>query len=108
MVKLISFADKKKKGKASSSGSSSRISVDKIYQVMDRLKSQKDSTARNYLSIWRHFNTFLIRLDRRPNSWKERTAFFCSYLIQKGRTQSSTIASYISAIKTTLKNDGYI
>ena len=42
-----------------------------------------------------------------PVSWEERTALFCSYMIQNYSTQSSTIASYISAIKGTLRDDGY-
>ena len=76
---------------------------------MERLKSQsvRDSTAQNYLGIWRNFNKFLIRLDRKPKSWEERTALYCIYLINEG-AQSSTIKSCVSAIKSTLKGDGYL
>ena len=67
----------------------------------------RNSTYANYLSIWRHFNKFLIRLDRKPDEWEDRTAMFCGYLIGKGN-QSQTVKSYVSAIKTVLKDDGYV
>ena len=80
-----------------------------MYMVLERLKCRtvRKSTAKNYLSVWRHFNKFIIRLDYRPLKWEDRVALFCAYLIQKG-LQSSTIKSYISAIKKILKDDGYI
>ena len=77
--------------------------------IMDRLKyeSLRETTSKTYLGIWRNFNKFLIRLDIKPKSWEERTALYCTYLIEQG-TQSSTVKSYVSAIKTTLKYDRYI
>ena len=95
--------------KSSSSSTSSRISAQHMTNIMEKLKCKmvRDSTANNYLTIWRSFNKFLIRLDRKPNTWEERTALFCTFLIEKGH-QSSTIKSYVSAIKTTLKLDSYI
>ena len=56
--------------------------------------------------MWRQFNKFVIRLDRKPNSWEERTALFIAYSIEKGM-QSASVKSYISAIKRTLIDDGY-
>ena len=70
-------------------------------------KSVRDTTAKNYLKIWRHFNKFLIKLDRRPDNWEDRVTLYVTYLIDKGN-QSSTVKSYISAIKKTLSVDGYI
>ena len=67
----------------------------------------RSSTAKNYLSIWRAFNKFLFRLDRKPQTWEEKTALYCTHLIENG-SQSSTIRSYVSAIKNTLKCDGYV
>ena len=62
---------------------------------------------KNYLSIWRHLNRFLISLDSKCNlSWEERTALFGAYLVDGG-VQSSTLKSYFSAIKFILKQDGY-
>ena len=45
-------------------------------------------------------------MDCKPESWEGRTALFCAYIIQEG-AQSQTVKSYVSAIKTVLKNDGY-
>ena len=73
---------------------------------MLKYQSNRKSTDKNYLSIWREFNQFLIRLDSRPEYWEDRIALFATYLINKGR-KSSTIKSYISAIKFVLKRDGY-
>ena len=91
------------------SSDTSKLSASHIISIMERLKykSVRDSTASNYLAIWRSFNKFLIRLDRKPDTWEERTALYCTHLIDQG-SQSSTIKSYVSAIKATLKNDGYI
>ena len=58
------------------------------------------------MSVWRQFNKFLIRLDRRPPSWEERTALFIAYSVDRGM-KSATVRSYISAIKRTLIDDGY-
>ena len=93
--------------KKSSSGSS-KLSVVKIQNILESLKADhnRESTKRNYLSIWRSFNSFLIRLDARPKTWEARTALFLAYLIQQG-IQSSTIKSYKSAIKGVLVDDGY-
>ena len=76
--------------------------------IMDRLKNKsvRNSTARNYFSIWRTFNKFLVRLDRLPRSCEERTALYCTFLIENGN-QSSTVKSCVSAIKATLRWDGY-
>ena len=61
----------------------------------------------NYHSIWRIFNGFLIKLDKRPDSWEDRLTLFGAYLVNKG-LQSSTLKSYFSAIKCVLREDGYI
>ena len=77
--------------------------------ILDRLKYKqtRQSTTDNYLSIWKHFNKFVIKLDCRDNiSWEEKTALFGAYLVDDG-VQSSTLKSYFSAIKYILKQDGY-
>ena len=75
---------------------------------MDKLQLQqrRSSTARNYFTIWRAFNNFLVRLDRLPKFWEDRVALYCMYLTEAG-AQSQTIKSYISAIKSILKDDKY-
>ena len=77
--------------------------------IRDKLKNSKNrkSTTSNYLSIWRQFNRFVIKLDSKPPTWEERLILFVGQLVQDGM-QSSTVRSYISAIKGTLTDDGYI
>ena len=77
-------------------------------RIIDSLKSKtvRSSTSKNYLAIWRQFNKFIIRLDKRPQMWEERTSLLCAYLINDG-AKSQTIKSYISAIKKVLIIDGY-
>ena len=58
------------------------------------------------MSIWRHFNKFIIQLDRKQSMWEDRLVLFGTHLVDIG-TQSSTIKSYFSAIKHILKCDGY-
>ena len=72
-----------------------------------RYNSKRSSTKANYFSIWRNFNSFLIKLDRKPKTWEERICLFAAYLIDQG-LQSSTLKSYYSAIKAILREDGYI
>ena len=70
------------------------------------MKRNHDTTNRNYLGIWRNFNKFLVRLDKMPSTWEQRTILFCAYLIDKGM-KSTTIKSHISAIKNVVQLDNY-
>ena len=63
-----------------------------------KANQNRDSTKANYLGIWKQFNKFIIRLDSIPLSWEERATYFATYLVSCGY-QSSTIRSYVSAIK---------
>ena len=47
-----------------------------------------------------------MRLDEKPKFWEDRVQLFCAYLVDNGK-QSSTIKSYVSAIKSILMDDGY-
>ena len=78
-------------------------------QVLARLKcrTKRGSTDQNYLGIWRKFNGFLLQLDRRPDTWEDRICLYAAYLVNNG-VQSSTLKSYYSAIKSILRDDGYI
>ena len=49
----------------------------------------------------------LSGLDNIPNSWEKRTSIYCAYLILDKKLQSSTVKSYMSAIKAVLQSDGY-
>ena len=46
-----------------------------------------------------------MRLDFKPKTWEERLVLFVGFLIQNNR-KSTTIRSYISAIKCVLRQDG--
>ena len=88
---------------------SSKISVHHVNAILEKLKNNqtRESTSKNYLSIWRHLNKFIISLDTRENlTWEQKTALFGAYLVEGG-VQSSTLKSYFSAIKHVLKQDGY-
>ena len=93
----------------SSCSDSSRFTVHSIKLIIEKLKSNqnRESTAKNYISIWRHLNKFLGKLDYIPDSWEERVSLFCAHLIDCHKIKSTTLQSYISAIKHTLKVDGY-
>ena len=67
---------------------------------MERLKTVQvaESTRKNYFSVWRSFNKFLIKLDKKPDNWEDRIMLFVTYLIENNK-QSQTVKSYISAIK---------
>ena len=71
-----------------------------------RLKSKRESTALNYFSIWRKFNSFVIKLDKIPDNWEDRVSLYAAFLVDQG-LQSTTLRSYYSAIKSVLRDDGY-
>ena len=58
----------------------------------------RPSMSQNYLSVWRQFNKFVIKLDIKPQTWEEKVSLFLAQLVDSG-AQSSTIKSYVSAIK---------
>ena len=106
----VQFISGKQNGsKKSSVGESSVISTYEIEQIVDKLMMQqhRSSTARTCLSVWRQFNKFILRFDRRSELWEDRVTLFLGYLIEHRGMQSSTIKSYLSAIKKTLVMDGY-
>ena len=59
------------------------------------------------MSVWRQFNAFLLRLDKWPKLWEEKTAMFVAHLIEDHKMQSCSVKLYISAIKKVLLNDNY-
>ena len=86
------------------SGSDSTvISASALQQVVEEMRNlqHRHSTHCNYYKIWKLFNEFIIRLDFKPGSWEDRMILFVGYLIQT-KKKSSTIQSYISAIKVVL------
>ena len=80
-----------------------------MQNIIERLKMEtvRSSTRKNYYSVWKTFNNFIIQLDIKPNNWEDRLTLFIGYLIEFKKVQSQTIRSYVSAIKTVLLEDGY-
>ena len=107
---FVSGQRKSARSESSKSSHSSRISVEYINNILDKLRCRqtRDSTARTYLCVWRQLNKFILSLDTRGRGlcWEDRTVLFGAYLVHKG-FQSSTLKSYFSAIKHILKQDGY-
>ena len=87
--------------------STSRISTASLESIIQSFKQGRvrDTTKRNYQSVWKTFNNFFIRLDIKPDNWEDRIILFVGHLIECNR-QSQTIRSYVSAIKAILLNDG--
>ena len=111
---IICFLDKdsqrrnRQLGKtASISTGSSAISTRVIENIIAKLKlnRNRDSTKKNYYCVWRNFNEFFVRLDTKPQTWEDRIVLYAGYLIDQGK-KSTTVKSYISAIKAVLLDDG--
>ena len=90
------------------SSSTSWISANHLNRIIESIKmlQTRATTKMNYISIWRKFNAFIVRLDETPKDWEDRVALCAALLIDEG-IQSNTLKSYISAIKAILKVDGY-
>ena len=97
------------KKKSDSVSISSRISTSSIEKIVNKLKFMKyrDSTRQNYYGIWKTFNKFFIRLDRKPIHWDHHLILFVAYLVNE-KKKSTTVRSYISAIKAVLKDNGIV
>ena len=87
---------------------SSHISTRHMQLIIEKLLGfkNKNLTTKMYLNVWRQFNRFVMSLDVRPKLWEDRTILFIGYLVDKGM-QSTTVKSYVSAIKRMLVDDGY-
>ena len=85
---------------------SSRISTVEMQDIVEKLKlnRHRSSTKRNYYAIWKIFSNFYLRLDVKLTEWQDRLTLFVGYLIDN-KKQSQTIRSYVSTIKSVLKDD---
>ena len=74
---------------------------------MEKFQNEKnrESTNVNYMTVWRSFNKFIMRLDSKPRLWEDRVNLFVTHLINLGR-KSSTVKSYMSVIKGILTTFG--
>ena len=77
-----------------------------MQNTVDKLKNERhrSTTKQQYYTVWKLFTDFLIRLDEKPKRWEDRIILFVGYLVQNSK-KSSTIKSYISAIKAVLWED---
>ena len=90
-----------------SSSTSSAISTKELRDIVEKLKLQghRDSTRKNYHAIWKIFSSrFYLSLDEKPVNWEDRIVLVSGYLVNDNKCPS-TVKSYISAIKTVLKED---
>ena len=90
-----------------STSGDSRISTRDMELVVQKLlcTQNRKSTVKTYMNIWHQFNNFILSLDVIPKSWEQRTTLYIGHLIACGK-QSSSIKSYVSAIKKMLITDG--
>ena len=87
------------------SSTSSKISSVEMASILEELEfraGNRDNTVATYRRVWKSFNRFLIKLDKIPRDWEDRTGLFVANLITNG-AQSATVKSYVSAIKFQLK-----
>ena len=91
-----------------SSSTSTTILTDAIEKLVERLKLERfrDSTRENYYKVWKNFNAFYIKLDKKPDTWEDKVILYIGYLIEQERS-SQTLRSYLSAIRAVLIDDKY-
>ena len=84
------------------------LSSSTISRIIDKLKSERcrDSTRRTYHNVWHLFAKFYARLDRKSKLWNDRILLFVTYPVDACKLKSTTVRSYISAIKGVLAEDG--
>ena len=85
----------------------STISSADMRDILETLKwnCHRNSTKDQYYSAWKMFNNLFLKLDVKPTTWEEHISLFAAYLANNKR-QSSTIKSYVSAIKAILFQAG--
>ena len=96
-------SNKQNIGTLSTSSSISTAGIERLVEKL-RMRRNRESTQKNYYNVWRLFNEFYIKLDIKPETWEERLILFVGYLIDCNK-KSTTIKSYISAIRSVLKED---
>ena len=86
------------------------LSTEHLRNILDKLRNQKhkSSTRKMHYGVWRKLNEFLVKLDYIPPAWEDKIALYCAYLVSVKNVQSSTLKSYLSAIKSVLADDGFI
>ena len=90
-----------------SASTNSQLSTIEISGIVEQLKhnQHRNSTKCCYYTVWKLFNEFFVKLDLKPSNWEDRLMLFVGYLVQNNK-QSSTVKSYVLAIKAVLKMNG--
>ena len=97
---------KKDDSSKDSRSTSSTISTAVLESYVEKLRTKcnRSTTRKIYYCMWKRFNEFFIQLDVKPGTWEDRLILFVSYLVEQNK-KSSTIRSYISAVKSVLRED---
>ena len=73
---MLPFLGRQTKDRPSSSkthSDTSKLSSVEMNLILESLQAtqNRESTRKNYYSIWKQFNAFILRLDYVPNEWEE-------------------------------------
>ena len=99
----------KRSYKSSHSSDSSKYSTRYLKLTLQKLQNNQheDGTQETYHRAWKSFNDFFIKLEHKPQSWEDRIALFVAFLLDN-KNPKATIKTYVSGIKSVLRNDGII
>lgn len=83
-----------------------QYSLKQYYRIKEKLKglSIKSSTRKAYYNRWKALNKFLLKFDTIPETWEDRVILYITHLVDNKR-KSSTVKSYLSAIRFILNED---
>ena len=72
--------------------SDSTISTVTLEHLIDKLECEqhRSSTKKNYYVVWKIFNRFFIKLDKKPDTWENQIVLFAGYLIET-KHKSATV-----------------
>lgn len=72
-------------------------------RIVDKITNDdvSQATKEAYHAVWRNFNHFLLCFDDFPTSWEDKMVLYATFLADIG-SASSTVASYMSAIRYVL------
>lgn len=78
-------------------------------RIVDKLSNAgiSEATKDMYHRVWCNFNRFLLCFHDLPTTWEEKLVLYATFLADIGNA-SSTVASYMSAIRYVLRQDDVI
>ena len=63
------------------------------------MERNRDSTRRNYHTVWKIFSKFYFKLDKKPDTWEDRILLFAGFLIDNNK-RASMVNSYVATLKS--------